>query len=450
MKSKIIILLLMCITSGIQAEDHWPGFLGAGSSEIIAKSVPTKWSPSENVAWKSNIPGYGQSSPVIWGDQVFVTSVEGANKEKLHVVCYSLKTGKVLWDHVQQSSYPEKNSVYISRAAPTPVLDENGIYAYFESGDIVALSHAGELKWAVSLTKRYGAPKNKFGLSASPVQLKDRVIVLIDDEGPSYLTAVSKADGSELWKSDRKSRASWSSPMLVPTEESAQVVCSSAGSIDGYDPQTGKELWSYDKVGGNNKTSPIPVKNGQFLVGASPGRDGTNNDLAKKSNGLFHVQEQGGEWDPQFVWTNSSPVPSWGSPMAYQGHAYWVNRVGVVYCIDMGNGEAEYTKRIKESCWATPVGLGDHVYFFGKNGVTTVLRAGKEFEVIAENELWTEDAPPVNNVPTAAEETAERRRASAMFSRPTLYGVAIVNGYLVVRTGSQLFCIHAPEEISAE
>ena len=441
MRPLLLILFVLSLPLSLSAQEQWPGFLGAGASPIKAETIPTQWSAEQNVAWKAGIPGYGQSSPVIWGDRVYVTSVAGPKKEQLHIICYSLKSGKQLWDHIQPSTYPEKNSVYISRAAPTPVLDENGIYAYFESGDIVALSHAGELKWAASLSKRYGTPKNKFGLSASPVQWQDRVIVLIDDEGPSYITAVSKADGSELWKTDRKSRVSWSSPMIVPVGDTQQVVCSSAGSIDGYDPKTGKQLWTYDEVGGNNKTSPIPAGNGEFLIGASPGREGDNNELAKKSNGLFMVKQQGDAWEAQFAWTNASPTPSWGTPIVYQGNAYWVNRVGVVYCLNAKDGESVFTSRIKESCWATPVGIGDRIYFFGKNGVTTVLKAGNEFEVLAENELWTEDNPPVNNVPTAEETSAERRRGVAMFSRPTLYGAAIVNGYLVLRTGSQLYCI---------
>ncbi len=441
MRPLLFVLFVLSLPLSLSAQEQWPGFLGAGASPLKAETIPTQWSVEKNVAWKVGIPGYGQSSPVIWGDQVYVTSVAGPDKEQLHIVCYSLKSGKQLWDHVQPSTYPEKNSVYISRAAPTPVLDENGIHAYFESGDIVALSHAGELKWAASLTKRYGAPKNKFGLSASPVQWQDRVMVLIDDEGPSYITAVSKADGSALWKTDRKSRVSWSSPMIVPVGEAQQVVCSSAGSIDGYDPKTGKQLWTYEEVGGNNKTSPIPAGNGEFLIGASPGREGDNNELAKKSNGLFVVKQQGADWEPQFAWTNASPTPSWGTPIVYQGNAYWVNRVGVVYCLNARTGEPVFTSRIKESCWATPVGIGDRIYFFGKNGVTTVLKAGNEFEVLAENELWTEDNPPVNNVPTAEETSAERRQGFAMFSRPTLYGAAIVNGYLVLRTGSQLYCL---------
>ncbi|QDU04457.1 outer membrane biogenesis protein BamB [Gimesia chilikensis] len=444
MRLQIVLTLLLWFCAALPAQDRWPGFLGVGASSISASSIPTEWAPDKNLAWQVAIPGYGQSSPVIWGERVFTTSVEGENKEILHVVCYSLRTGKLLWKHSQSSTFPEKNSVYISRAAPTPVVDADGIYAYFESGDIISLTHTGQRNWSVSLKERFGAPQNKFGLAASPVQLKNRLMILIDDEGPSCLTAISKADGKTLWKTNRKSRISWSSPMLVPFDDSVQVVCSSAGSLEGYDPQNGKLLWSFNKVGGNDKTTPLPVGQGAFLVGASPGRSGENNDLAKKSNGLFLVKQSGEEWITQYGWTNPGPVPSWASPMMYRGYAYWVNRVGVVYCLDINNGQVAYTERLKQSCWATPVGVGDYVYFFSKDGITTVLKSGDTFEVVAENRLWTDEAPPVNRVPSAEEESEDRRRSAALFSRPTVYGVALVKDYLVLRTGSQLFCIQSP------
>jgi len=330
-------------------------------------------------------------------------------------------------------------------AAPTPVVDENGVYTYFEGGDVLALSPAGKLQWSVSLKERYGAPKNEFGLAASPVQLPDRIVILVDDEGPSYLTALSKPDGKELWKTERTSRKSWSSPMLVPVDDSMNlhVVCSSDGSVDGYDPETGEQLWTFADVGGNSSTTPMVVSASAFLVGASPGRDGENASLAKKSNGLFIIRREDDRWVPRFGWTSPAPTPSWGSPIVHQGLAYWINRSGVVYCLDAKSGEAVYTERIRQSCWATPVGLGDRIYVFGKDGLTTVLAAGKEFKIIEENLLWGESSPPVNNTPTAEEDTQERRNAAAMFSRPTVYGVAIVPGSIVLRTGSQLYCVRA-------
>lgn len=438
------IALALCLTAA--DGDRWPGFLGDGASQVDPASIPLEWSTEKNLAWTATVKGYGQSSPVIWGKQVIVTSVEGAMKENLHVTSFDLATGEQVWERVTKSNYLEKNSVYVSRAAPTPLVDETHVFAYFESGDVLALTHAGKPVWKKSLTAKYGAPQNRFGVSGSPVQVDDRIIVLVDDPGAAYLVALDKKSGDVLWKKDRTSRTSWSSPGVIRVDGQAQVVCSSAGSVDGYDPKTGEQLWSFADVGGNTATSPIDLGGGRFLVAASPGRQGDNAALAKKSNGLMVVRRDGEKWKADFAWQNEQATPSWASPVAYQGNAYWINRVGAVFCLDMKSGKEIYTKRLKQSCWATPVGLGDHLYIFGKDGTTTVVRAGDKFEVVAENSLWSAEKPPVNNVPTAKETTEQRRQASAMFSRPILYGAAIVNGRIVVRSGSQVFCIAKENE----
>ncbi|APZ90743.1 PQQ-binding-like beta-propeller repeat protein [Fuerstiella marisgermanici] len=423
------------------ASNRWPAFLGAGASDIAADSIPMTWSPTKNIAWNVAIPGYGQSSPVIRNSRVYLTSVEGDSKQKLHVVAYDLATGTQVWDSITESTFPEKNSVYISRAAPTPVVDNQGVYAYFESGDVVAVSHDGKAKWHQSLTKEFAKPTNEFGLSASPAQTADHVIMLIDDPATSYVVALNKTDGSTAWKTDRTARTSWSSPSIVTIDGVPQVVCSSAGSVDGYDAATGEQLWTFTEVGGNTATTPIDLGEGRFFIAASPGRRGENSELAKKSNGLMTVRRNGDEWKAEFAWKTPDATPSWASPMMHKGFAYWVNRVGAVYCLHAETGEPAYTQRIKQSAWATPVGIGDHVYIFGKEGLTSVLNAGSEFEVVQQNALWSDDSPPINNVPTAEETSEERRRGVAMFSKPTLYGVAVVNGSIVLRTGSSLFCV---------
>jgi outer membrane protein assembly factor BamB len=424
----------------------WPGFLGAGASEIDPDSIPLKWSPAENVAWDASLPGHGQSSPVIWGDKVFVTSVEGDNKETCHVVCLSLKDGSILWDHKHTSTAPDPNSVYISRAAPTPVVDGKHVFAFFECGDLIALTHDGKEAWSKSLSKEYGKFVNKFGLSSSPVQTDDRVIVLIDDEGPSYLAAFSKANGGVLWKTDRTTRTSWSSPAIITIKGQPQIIVSSAGSVDGYDPATGEQLWTFTDVGGNTATTPLAAGPNQFFIAASPGRTGENSDGAKKSNALMKVTRDGDVWKPEIVWRSAEATPSWASPFVHQGHAYWINRVGVVYCIDVATGEQKYAQRTKQSCWATPLPLGDRIYFFGKDGVTTVLAAGPEFKELAANELWPADQPPTDNgAPKVDDSSAERKQASAMFSGPTQYGVAAVSGSLLIRVGSHVYCVRNPQ-----
>ena len=434
---------LLFITASFFADQPtWPAFLGAGASEIDPATIPLKWSPTENVVWDASLPGHGQSSPVIWGEKVFVTTVEGDNKETCHTLCLSLKDGAILWDHQHASTVPDPNSVYISRAAPTPVVDKDHVFVFFECGDLIALTHDGKEVWTKSLSKEYSRFINKFGLSSSPVQTESSVIVLIDDEGPSYLVAFNKTDGRILWKTDRTSRTSWSSPAILPINGQPQVIVSSAGSVDGYDPSNGKQLWTFSAVGGNTATTPLPVGKDQFLIAASPGRSGENAEGAKKSNALLKVTPEGDSWKVEKIWTAAEATPSWASPLVHQGFAYWVNRVGVVYCIDAATGEQKYAQRTKQSCWATPLPLGDRIYFFGKDGVTTVLAAGPEFKELAANELWPADTPPTDNgAPKPDETSAERKQASAMFSGPTQYGVAAVSGSLLIRVGSHVYCV---------
>lgn len=426
----------------LTATPQWPGFLGAAPIELADDAIPLTWSPTENITWKAPIPGYGQSSPVIADGKVFLTSVEGPLKDTCHVVAFDLATGKELWRHSLESSDKVKTSVYVSKAAPTPVTDSRAVYAFFESGDVVALSLEGKELWQRSLAKDYGKFKNEFGLAASPVQTDDAVIILADHEGPSYLVALSKTDGSTLWKTDRTSRVSWSSPAIVPVAGRPQVVCSSAGSVDGYDPATGELLWSNDEIAGNTAATPLPFAEGRFLVGASPGREGgARADGAKKSNLAMTIDISEGKPTPRVLWRTEAAVPTFGSPVVYRGHAYWVNRTGVVYCLDAESGDERFTERIKQSCWATPLGVGNRLYVFGKDGTTSVLRAGPKFELLAENQLWDPAAIKPDPAKAAQEDTEERRRSAGTFSGPVQYGVAAVPGTLLIRTGDTLYCL---------
>jgi len=378
----------------------------------------------------------------VWGDQVFLTSVEGPMKDTYHIVALKLDDSSQVWKHSLQSSDPVKSSLFISRAAPTPVVDMNGVYAFFESGDVAGYSLDGKQLWHRSLSKEFGKFQGNHGIAASPVQTDDAVIILVDHAGPSYLIAIDKQSGKTLWKTDRTSRTSWSSPSLVPVGNAQQVVCSSAGSVDGYDPATGELLWTIDEIGGNTAATPLPYSVGRFLVGASPGREGGERaEQASKSNVAISIDQVEGKWSPQILWTAQKATPSFGSPMVHAGHAYWVNRVGAVFCFDAATGELRYNERTKQSVWATPIGIGDRIYLFGKEGTTTVLAAGPEFKVLAENQLWDPPAVKPNEAAAEQEETPERRQAAMQNSGPVQYGVAAVNGGFLIRTGFKLYSV---------
>ncbi len=437
----------------------WPAFLGRGATGLSADLVPTQWSSEKNIAWKTKLTGAGQSSPVVWGDRVFVTSIEGAMKETCVVSAVSLIDGRVLWTHQMPATQQDRSNYYQSRAAPTPVVDADGVYAFFETGNVIALSHDGEVLWTRSLVDDFGEFENRIGLAASLVQTKANVVVLVDHEGPSYLLAINKSTGIDAWKTERFSRQSYSSPIVLPIGQSMQIVVSSSGSVDGYDPQTGQQLWTYKEVGGNRSTTPLPVSGNRFLVGASPGMHDQYVTDARKSNLVIEIESDGGTYTPKVIWRTNKAMPSFASPMVHQGLAYWITKIGIVFCFDAQTGEKVYSQRLGGSCWATPLGVGERVYFFGKDGTTTVAQAGRTFKVLHKNELITsvpqssktstrplsddgqhkqdtnDDASKTDNDPP------RRGRDGLLFAENVQYGYAVVGGSIVIRTGSQLFCI---------
>jgi outer membrane protein assembly factor BamB len=442
MRLKFLLFALIVSQNSVFGQEvRWPSFLGAGAIRSSTTKCASTWSPKQNVAWKTPLAGHGQSSPIVWGDRIVVTTVDGPSKDKQLVYCLSLKDGRILWSGDFPNSSPVKNSVYVSRAAPTPVIDAERIIAFFESGDCVAFSHDGKSLWSRNLNKDFGPFVAEFGLGASPCQDEDHVFVLMEHDSPGALVALSKKTGQTVWKAERAAGRSWSSPAYFKIDGVGQIVVSSNGSVMSYDAGTGKILWELSGLGGNTNVTPIDNLNGQFLIGASPGRQGENAEAAKKSNGLVRVSRAEGSWKPELRWWNDKVSPTWGSPIIHQNLAYWVNRVGVVHCLDAETGEVVYTGRLKQACWATPIAIDDRIYFFGKEGITTVIKAGREFEILSENALFDLDSLPPETTALGEEETEERRRASAMFSGPTLYGAAIAGPAIVVRIGNQVFAI---------
>jgi outer membrane protein assembly factor BamB len=460
----LILSLLLCPDQ--KPSQTWPGFRGDGSSTSTAKSLPLKWSPTENLAWRTTLPGYGQSSPVVWGDRAFVTAVDGDQKEKLFVVAVDVKNGKVAWKQEFAAGQTGKNNPMMSRAAPTPVVDKDAIYAFFESGDVVALSHAGELKWERSLSKDYGAFKNNHGVGSSPTQTDKAVVILIDDLSPSYLVALDKANGKNLWKADRKIRSSWTSPVVANFDGKPTVLVSSSGSLDAYDAATGKEIASLNGLVGNNIPSPA-VSGNLIVLGAGENRMKPDTFASAKSNCCVRLTVKGDKISFEPVWYGKKALCQHASPLIYKGHVYFVTKTGIVHCVDLNTGEERYAERLDNQCWATPVGAGDHVVFFGKDGVTTVIRAVPDFEKVAANRFWsaadfakrrdeakekvaaTLPKPPEakgpGGGPPLPKEELEATRYSAVGD--VVYGVAAVDGMFVVRTGTELICVRAHSQL---
>lgn len=439
-------LLLASILAAPPAVDSWTGFRNDGSGRTTATNLPLQWSPTESIAWKVGTPGYGQSSPVVWKDRVYVTSVEGEQKEKLHVCCYTLADGKKQWVKTFDATQKGKNNPMTSRAAGTPVVDAEGVYALFESGDLIALSHAGEVRWERHFAKELGELKNNHGLGSSPAQTDKTVIVLLDHQGPSKLFAVNKSDGKDAWAKDRTPRSSWTSPVVV----SGTVVVSSSGALTGYAVSDGKQLWEMTGLVGNGIPSAAVVGD-SVIVAAGENRMKPDADGTSKSNCKVQL---GGKDGYVVAWRAKKLAVGTASPVAHAGHVYFTDKNGFVVCLDEKTGEEKYRERLDNQQWATPIAAGEHIFFFGKDGATTVLKTGDTFEKVATNKLWS-DADAAKRKEEAKKRDAEAQPKPADGKAPNpeadaarysalgdvVYGAAAVDGAFVVRTGTELVCI---------
>ncbi len=416
-----LFFLLLGIISGIRAEKptlqkgstRWTGFRGnQGSSHTFATHLPLTWGETENIAWTTKLPGYGQSSPVVWDGKIFVTTSEGQMKETLVVLCIEVTTGEILWTKGFEASNKTERTDMISQAAPTPTVDAQYLYAFFESGDLFALSHQGEKQWHRSLTKEYGTFIGNHGIGSSITQTNEAVLLLIDHDGPSYLLSINKTDGMNLWKRDREKRVSWTSPVIGRYGNVTEILISSNGIVEAYNAENGERHWYVEGIQKN--TVPSPAVTEEWVVVGSSQKGET---LGIKRGGTGDVTESHIRW-------KGDVASSFGSPLVHRDSVYIVNKSGVLSCLNLETGSVLWTTRIGSSTWASPIAAGDMLYFFGKDGDTTVMQAPPQQQT---------EIPPTVSV-------------NSLATKSRVYGVAAINGAFLIRTGSRLICVREPED----
>ena len=362
-----------------QGATRWPGFLGGPDANVSrAARLPLTWS-DETVAWRSQTPGFGQSSPVIWDGTVFLTSIEGAMKETLWVSAVSLDDGAERWRRSFAASEQLEWSDYVSKGAPTPAVDADRFYAFFASGDLFALTHDGETVWRRDLSGDYGSVAGNHGVGNSLLLTDRAVVVLLTRRTYSYLLAVAPDTGDTLWKADREAGVAWSTPVLAP--DGGEIVVSAAGRVEGFDPASGRVRWSFTDFRGNHVPSPMVTDDLIYVGGMA-----VEANLALRRGGT-------GELDASDVAWTAGSGSNFASPFVYGDCVYWVNPAGAARCLAPDTGREQWVHRLLASIWATPLGHRDLVYFFTDKGITQVLRATAEApEVVATNHLSV-DAP---------------------------------------------------------
>jgi len=380
----------------------WPGFRGDGSSHTSARSLPLRWSEKENIAWQTELPGYGQSSPVIWRDRVFLTAIQGANKEKLLTLCYDVRTGRKLWQREADATFTQEDGKTVSKAAPTPAVDSKRLYVFFESGELLAFDHRGKSLWERKLAAEYGGYKTNHGLGSSIVTTDNAVIALIAHSGESFLLAVDKLSGKNIWKTGVKSGGGWSTPLAI--NGGKHLIVSISGSVTAFDAGSGKLIWTVDGLKGNNIPSPsLAIE--QNLISAGSSDKGMN--VAIRLGGTGNIT------DSHIAWRAQEATANFASPLVHRGLVYFVSKVGVAYCLDAATGEEKWRQRIGGECWTSPLAAGDRIYFFTNEGSSIVVKAGDRYEELAANTL-----------PTGR-----------------IYGVAAIDGAFLLRGGRSLIRI---------
>jgi outer membrane protein assembly factor BamB len=425
----LIVIAFSCLFNSSLDAQNWSRFLNGGETDNQEWRLPTSWGTDQGVEWTVDLPGYGQSTPIIFGDSIYVTSVNGPNKEQVQVRAFDKSNGNEKWIFERPNSTPEKNEVMVSRAASSPVADANGVIAFFEGGNMVALDNEGNLRWQRDLKSEFGELKARHGLAASLEQDEQNVYFWAERMQDPFVMAISKQDGATVWKQPGLGSTSWSSPRLMKVHGESQLVLSAMGKIVGLEPTTGNRRWEFTQVAGNSSSTPMPVGDGRFLIGSIGSREGTG---YTPSCGLIEIQKVGDGFGVRWVWTSEKATCSFGSPFAFQGRAYFVNRTGIVYCHELETGKQLFVGRLPiGQIWATPMGAGKHVYFFGKDGNTVIVEAADELKIVSENRLWPKEPEPDPN----------SRDMSERFGGSVLYAASTDQRRLILRRGDRLYSV---------
>lgn len=396
--------------------ENWPQFRGpTGQGLSKEKNLPLHWSAGENVVWKTEIAGESWSSPIIWGDRVFVTTATDSG-ETCRVISLDRRSGKVLWNKEIFKQILRRKEGRNTYATPTPATNGERVYACFGDGSFVALNFSGEVVWTNRDYKFYG----QHGLGSSPILYRDLLIMARDgsSEGEdkklgwqkpwdqSYVLALDVKTGRERWKGSRGlSRISHCVPRIwIPTGGSAQIISEAGDVVQGFDAENGRRLWSSEVIGEGKVPSVVL---GDGLVFTSGGWGG------KESIKAFRLGGAGDLKETNLLWEQKKGMPKVPSMIYVKPFLFAISDGGIATCMKSDSGEVVWQERVGGNFSASPASAEDRIYFLSDEGETTIIAAEPEFKVLARNSL------------------NEKCQAS----------MALSQGQIFIRTEKNLYCV---------
>ncbi|CAN5605799.1 PQQ-binding-like beta-propeller repeat protein [soil metagenome] len=361
------------------AMKYWPNWRGPSYQGYVhGTGYPDTWSESQNVLWKVPVPGTGNSSPIVWGERIYMATSYDEGRRKA-IVAFNRKDGKKVWETFAPDAPPETPHAKNGHASGTPATDGRRIYAYLGNHGLLALDMDGKAVWHQTV-----GPFNAFhGTAGSPLLYKDRVIFYQDQRAPggSFVGAFDAATGKPLWRTERKETVGWGTPIAIRAGDRDEIIVSSMRRVYAYDPDTGRELWT---AGGNLvEVIPTPVV-ADGMVFASSGRAGPT--LAIRPGGSGDVT------DTHVVWSAAKGSPFIPSTLVHDGILYMVNDMqSIATAYDSKSGEVLWQGRLgeaaRESFSVSPVLVDGKVFFTNDQGETFVLKTGREFNLLHVNKL---------------------------------------------------------------
>jgi outer membrane protein assembly factor BamB len=398
-----------------RAED-WTRFRGPNGQGVSGEvDLPVTWSADKNVAWKTSIPGTGWSSPIVYGDHVFLTTAteEGVS---CRVICVNRDDGSIAWNTQVHRQMPGAKRAQNSYATPTPVTDGERVYAVFYDGTVVAVDFAGDLVWKSDEIKFFSL----HGLGASPVLAHGQLIMPFDGSSReetrigfkvpwknAVVLALDAATGEVRWKGLRgKSRVGHVTPILVDDEN--QLISAGGDRVQGHDARTGKIIWSIYSQGEGVTPSPVVADSMIF----------TSSGFEAPTIRAIRLGGEGDVTNTHIAWEQKKGVPALASLLYVRPHLYTITRDNILHCIEASTGQIVWVQRLKGVHSASPVLADGKIYILSEDGVTLVLRPGPRYDEVARNSI---------------DETC-------------LASMAVSQGHFYIRSSEHLYCIGASSD----